>query len=214
MRLFWLLGVLAAIAFVVAVLLDLPSLRGASKPLPVLCMAGAVLMASPTSYRQLVAAGLVVSAVGDVLLEVDRFFAGLVAFAVVHVAYIAAYLTDNREVQLARAVPPFLFGAMVVVLVGPDLGAMLGPVIVYAAIISTMLWRAWARLIPGAPGPLERSRWYALAGAASFVLSDTLVAFHQFGGAPEAILLPLMLLYWGGQLGIAASALVEAPAPA
>jgi uncharacterized membrane protein YhhN len=63
-----------------------------------------------------------------------------------------------------------------------------------------MMWRAAARWgdHPGATA--------ALAGAVLFGLSDTLIAIDRFRvplpGAPYAII----LLYWAGQAGIAASA--------
>jgi uncharacterized membrane protein YhhN len=83
------------------------------------------------------------------------------------------------------------------------------PVVVYMLAIGGMMWRAAARWgdHPGAAA--------AVIGAVLFGLSDTLIAIDRFRaplrGAPFAII----LLYWAGQAGIAASALPEGdPRPA
>ncbi|MFW6067777.1 MAG: lysoplasmalogenase [Myxococcota bacterium] len=207
MRLAWVLGLLAAVGFFVGFVLDLPLLRVASKPLPVLCMAGVVFAAPRSRYTDLIGIGLVLSALGDLLLEVDRFLLGLVAFLAGHLLYIAAYVSDSRALRPGRAVPAFLFGVAVVGFLWGGLGDMRVPVAVYTLVICTMLWRAAARLEPGTPG--QRDRVYALAGAIAFALSDSLVALRQFGSPPEAIRWAIMLLYWSGQLGIAASGVVR-----
>lgn len=211
MRILWILGVLAVVGYFVAVPFDLPSLAGATRPLPALCMAGVVLMASPSRYKQLVAAGLVVSAGGDLLIEAGWFVAGMGGVAVASLLYIGAYVTDVRSLEAVRAVPPAVLALVVVVFLAPMVGPMLLPVALYALVLAALLWRAWARLAGGEPEVMERSRWYALAGAASFVASSMLVALAQFGDLPQAVVYPTLLLYWGGQLGIAASATVLSP---
>lgn len=207
MRFAWILGVIAALAFFAGLAFDWPLMRAAAKPIPALCMAWAALSMDRTRYGQLIGAGLVLSALGDLLLEVDRFLFGLGAFLLGHVLYVAAYLTDSKELRPLRAVPAFLFGAGVIAFLGDGLGDMLVPVIVYTLVICTMLWRAAAR-VEGADAS-QRDRMYALAGAIAFALSDTLVALRQFGTPPDAIRWAIMILYWGGQLGIAASAVTH-----
>ena len=64
-----------------------------------------------------------------------------------------------------------------------------------------MMWRAAARVRPG-----ERAGWMALAGALSFGLSDTLLALHRFRAPVPGAWYLVILTYWAGQLGIAASA--------
>ena len=82
------------------------------------------------------------------------------------------------------------------------LGDLLIPVIVYALTISAMLWRALARLGTDVPA---RSACLAAAGALAFVVSDSLIGIDRFvikfGAAPYLIILS----YWLGQWGIAAS---------
>jgi uncharacterized membrane protein YhhN len=81
------------------------------------------------------------------------------------------------------------------------------PVLVYAVVICTMMWRAAVTV--GTPGG-----WAALCGAVLFAASDTLIALHRFHtsiGDARALILPL---YWAGQLLIAASARRAVPAAA
>jgi uncharacterized membrane protein YhhN len=68
-----------------------------------------------------------------------------------------------------------------------------------------MMWRAAARWgdHPGATA--------ALLGAILFGLSDTLIAIDRFRAPiPGAPAFAIIVLYWAGQAGIAASALVAA----
>ena len=65
-----------------------------------------------------------------------------------------------------------------------------------------MLWRAAARV--GGPGP--RAAALGLAGALFFAASDTLIALDRFRGHIPGAGHPIIVLYWLGQLGIAASA--------
>jgi alkenylglycerophosphocholine/alkenylglycerophosphoethanolamine hydrolase len=86
----------------------------------------------------------------------------------------------------------------------PGLGDMRPAVVAYVIAISAMVWRAAARVgHTGAPRPGE---WAGLAGAVLFALSDTLIAFDRFHAAVPGAATVIILLYWLGQLGIAASA--------
>ena len=67
-----------------------------------------------------------------------------------------------------------------------------------------MMWRAGALGLDGSV-PV-RVRAVALAGAMLFGLSDTLIAFGKWDGPIHPGGIWVMLLYWLGQLGIAASA--------
>ena len=67
-----------------------------------------------------------------------------------------------------------------------------------------MVWRAAARVgHSGAPRPGE---WAGLGGAILFALSDTLIALDRFHAPLAGVRVPIILLYWAGQLGIARSA--------
>lgn len=94
-------------------------------------------------------------------------------------------------------------GTMFAILASANLGPLLIPVACYALAISAMLWRALARL--GQEGLNTSSTRLAAAGAALFVLSDSLIGINRFVAPFDAAPLAIMLSYWLGQWAIAAS---------
>jgi alkenylglycerophosphocholine hydrolase len=151
-----------------------------------------------TTAAWLVVAGLVMSLVADVVIE-SSFLAGLAIFLLAHVAYVAAFVARTSEPRLALALPFVLWGVIVLARLWPGLGPMRGPVIVYAALICAMMWRAAATV--GLPGG-----WTALAGALLFAASDTLLALDRFHRPLPHARVWVMGLYWSGQFLIALSA--------
>ncbi len=122
-------------------------------------------------FAQLVFAGLLLSALGDVLLlfgSSRAFLAGLVAFLLAHLAYLGAF------VQVAS---PGLWALLLVLAMGygwlrwlwPYLGGWKAPVLAYGVVISLMLWVGL-----GVPRPEVR------LGALLFYLSDLFVARQRF----------------------------------
>jgi len=95
-------------------------------------------------------------------------------------------------------------GAMFAILASSGLGELLIPVACYATAICLMLWRALARI--GHPHLQPRSTWLAAGGAALFVLSDSLIGIDRFVASFDAAPYAIILTYWLGQWGIAASA--------
>jgi alkenylglycerophosphocholine/alkenylglycerophosphoethanolamine hydrolase len=173
------------------------------KPLPVLCLVWWVLGAPKSTYRNRLAVGLVLSAAGDVLIEWS-FVAGLAAFLLAHIAYIAAFLADTKRPRLLRAVPIAAYGTGMTAFLWPGLGDMRPAVVAYVIAICSMVWRAAARV--GQSGVPRPGEWAGLSGAILFALSDTLIAFDRFHTPiPHARIL-IILLYWAGQVGIASSA--------
>jgi uncharacterized membrane protein YhhN len=195
-------GIATALLFFVGLGADLPALRLAAKPFPALALAGWVALRCPRAPGRLTAAGLLLSAFGDALLEADLFLPGLAAFLSAHVAYLAAFLSVDCRPALGRALPFLAWGLGAILLLRPGFGAMAVPVAVYVAVISAMLWRASAQV--GSPGGSTLAGALALAGAVSFGASDTLIAFDRFLAPLPGVSWPVMILYWLGQSGIAA----------
>jgi uncharacterized membrane protein YhhN len=198
-------AVVAAVLYLAGLATHQPDLCLVTKPVPALALAALVVSRRRDAYGAALAAGLMLSAGGDLLLEMPgRFVAGLAAFLCAHVAYTAAFLRDERRLRAERAVPFAVWLLAAFAWIRPGLGDMTVPVVVYMLAIGTMMWRAAARWDehPGARA--------AVIGAVLFGLSDTLIAIDRFRapipGAPYAII----LLYWAGQAGIAASALPAA----
>jgi uncharacterized membrane protein YhhN len=160
-----------------------------------------------------VCVGLLLSALGDVLLEASPglFLAGLLAFLGAHVAYTAGFVRETSRASVSRAVPFALWGALGYLAMRAGLGALQVPVVVYLTAICVMMWRAAATV--GHEGPARRHEWLALAGAVLFAASDTLIGLDRFRAPLPGARVPIILLYWLGQLGIAAST-VRRPASA
>lgn len=157
--------------------------------------------------------GLGFSLVGDVLLmlpERQRFFLpGLGAFVMAHLCYI---------VGLNRTLPPaqtWGFAALMAFIgvwyyrrlarglqrQGQD--SLRLPVALYAVILGAMAVSAWATLFR--PEWTALRRGFAVAGATLFVLSDSLLGWERFIGAPPGSRVWVMITYHLGQWGLAAS---------
>ncbi|SOD02192.1 Uncharacterized membrane protein YhhN [bacterium JGI 053] len=141
-------------------------------------------------YRPLIVGGLLFSLVGDVLLMLprDRFVAGLVAFLVAHLLYIAAFTFDGVRATWWIVVPLAACAVALLRILLPHVGARLRlPVIVYAVALLAMAWAAAERGAAGVPGGA-----FAAAGAVLFVASDSALAINrfarQFRGADAVVL--------------------------
>lgn len=198
-------GLLSAAVYLTAVLADAATLRLYSKAIPVLLLA-VWLLPERTRDARLVSAGLVLSALGDFLLEASPrlFTAGLTAFLLGHVAYAVAFVGRTRRAALTFLAPILIAAAGFFLWLLPRLGNMTFPVLAYVAVISVMVWRAAAQIAD--PHIERRTAWFAALGAISFFCSDMLVAYNSFVAPILALKILLMLLYWAGQCGIAASA--------
>ena len=201
-----LIAVVAAAGYVVGLGRDWAGFRLVTKPVPVLCLLALVLsQAARSRYARLIAAGLALSALGDVLLEFPGLFvAGLGAFLCAHVSYTAAFLTGSNPLRPLRALPILAWLGVVYTRLAPGLGDMRVPVMLYVLAIGIMMWRAAARV--GHDGPPQRAELSALAGAVLFGLSDTLIGLDRFHAPIAGVRYPIGLLYWAGQTGIALSA--------
>ncbi len=182
---------------------------GVLKAAPILLLAAMVLgTATPVDpgYARLVAAGLVLSAVGDVcLLWPHRFVHGLASFLAAHVVYIVAFAPGGGDAALGWAVVLGVFALVYVRMLWPHLRVQLrGPVAAYVTVIVTMAWMAARRA--AAPGTPEPSGELALLGALSFVCSDAILARDRFARRFRGAHGWVMLTYYAAQTLIALSA--------
>jgi uncharacterized membrane protein YhhN len=183
--LFW----LSVLVNVSGALIPLPLLQYTTKPLLMPLLAAALIANGNISHnnRRLLLAALLFSWAGDVLLMLEYksagyFIAGLAGFLCAHIMYIFYFLKVKRVQRSLLKKMPLLVVAVLaytfalVALLYPGLGAMRMPVLVYAAVIATMLLcclHTYAQL------PAAAAKWM-LAGAAFFVLSDSLLAINKF----------------------------------
>jgi len=180
------------------------------KPLTTfIVLLGAAFLVQPGAqpYRALVVAGLACSLAGDVLLMLprDRFAAGLGAFLLAQLAYLAAFSVGGPP---AGAVPaallPFAAAAGgVVAAVWRALGRLRIPVAGYAVALAAMGWRAAAR--GWAPGVGRASFLLALAGACLLLTSDALLAVRRFRHPSRLAHAVELGVYWTAQVMIALS---------
>jgi len=203
------IGVIAAAIFISGQMLDIFWLRMVAKPIPVLMMAlYLLLLPGKRSFQWLVIVGLLFGLTGDILLEysADTFLFGLIAFLLGHIFYIIAFLSDSRRPGLGYAVFAYLYGVAIYGLLyqAGNLGEMALPVMIYILVITTMVWRAAARL--GAPAANPKSVKAGLWGALLFLISDSLLAISLFVTHFPMSGVIVILTYWLGQLGITLAA--------
>jgi uncharacterized membrane protein YhhN len=131
--------------------------------------------------------GLFFSWLGDLFLLLDSkvpifFIVGLGSFLITHIFYILYFLSiENSSPSLLKKQPLLIvltlcYGSALVVLLFPYLGDLKIPVILYAAVICTMLLCS-LHISRKLPAP---SNSYFVAGALLFVLSDSLLAINKF----------------------------------
>ena len=172
--------VLALLGLLVAEGAAREDLRARTKPVASIAfviIAIAFARGDATGIWWCIAAGLVLGAIGDVLLmyaSERAFLAGLVAFLGGHVAYVAAFarvipIAHWPDAPLVRIVPPIVAALIALAWLWRHLGSMRVPVIAYVAVITTMVI-----------GALVVDRAITTAGALLFFASDLSVARDRF----------------------------------
>ncbi len=197
---FWLVFGLPAIGYVSLPGWSSPAVGALLKPLPVLLAAGWVLRQVPNQTGRWVGSGLLWSSAGDIALALgDRcFLAGLAAFFVAHLCYMAGLLPS---VRISRS---GFFRVAGVVIYGVGVGLVIGratqwspPVFAYTLVLTTM----------GITAALRDADRQVYGGALLFIVSDSLLAMNRFlSPFPEAHQW-VMLTYYAAQ-GLIASGIV------
>ena len=160
--------------------------------------------ATDSAYGRLILAGLVLSWCGDLLLvgtSREAFLAGLAAFLLAHVAYIAAFVRHgvDRAWAVSAAVPVAVIAITVWAWLAPHTPAALSvPVRAYVAVISVMVIFAIATRGRGGSGLI-------LAGAVLFFLSDLSVAALRLVQTPHPTYVAGLPLYYAAQVCFALS---------
>ncbi|WP_158269289.1 lysoplasmalogenase [Saccharospirillum sp. MSK14-1] len=135
---------------------------------------------------------LAISAVGDVLLAFDLFELGLAAFLVAQLCYAALFARqfEWRADRLAPALMLLLWCAALLLLIVPVLGNLKLPVFAYLLAIVCMGLSALFN---------RQSLWPGVAGAACFIVSDSLIALEMFTVALPAHGWAIMVTYYLAQ---------------
>lgn len=162
------------------------------------------------STKKILLTALTFSWIGDViLLFADRgeiyFILGLVAFLLSHIFYIVLF---NKQTISKTISNKLSFGAgigliviyfsMMITTLGPKLGSLTVPVVIYAIVISTMLYFALKGSFQWEAIPNHS----VLIGAVLFISSDSILAFNKFYEPIPAASLLIMVTYLLAQYGI------------
>lgn len=156
-------------------------------------------------YGKIILLGLALSWCGDMFLIGQSralFLAGLAAFLLAHLAYVAAFLVHgiSRRWLYFALLPIALVAALVFNWLSPHVPADLAlPVRAYTVVISAMVVLAFAT--QGAQGSL-----LIVVGALLFYFSDLSVAAQRLLQTDMATYVWGLPFYYGGQLCLALSA--------
>ncbi len=165
-----------------------------TKALPVLILAFHLPIRSKFSKKILM--GLIFSAIGDFLLQINEsklFIFGLTAFLIAHIFYIIAFVEREKKLDLASLPFFVMIGAAELYFLYPNLGEAKIPVLLYMTTILVMLWRAFVQRKAG------KYAIYAFIGAALFVISDSVIAFDKFYHHDRFSFWIIMITYWLAQ---------------
>ncbi len=187
----WLFILLAIVTVIdlYAVVSGPSTLRYVTKPLlmPILIAAFVMGHNRKNVFSRLIIFGLLFSWLGDIFLMLEGkdgiyFILGLSCFLTTHILYISYFLKIKPEGKSSfQQYPIFLavivlYGFGLLYLLWAGLGELKIPVTLYAVIICTMLslslWQ-YKRIN-------SQTAMLFIAGAAFFVLSDSLLAIHKF----------------------------------
>ena len=181
----------------IAVLRDWGRVEEVAKPLVMLLLLVVTLESLDGAQRTAVAAAVVFGLLGDVALlnRIDAFIAGLGAFLVGHLLYVAGFAIEGL-----KPVPTAIGVVAAVVLVGalgrPIIAAVRHtplhiPVAVYVVVIAAMVATS-----------IGTTRWVAAAGGVMFALSDALLGNDRFVTPRTDRRIVVMVLYHLGQFAI------------
>lgn len=178
-----------------------------SKPLTLVALVVVAVALTPAhpAVRAWFVAGLVLSLAGDVFLLGGRrwFVPGLAAFLVGHLAYVAGFIAAPAWRWWAVAVAvvvvaslAFTIGRRIVAGATAASATLRWPVTAYLGVISAMVMCAAAA-----------GNGWAVAGAAAFLVSDTVLGWREFVEERPWMPLAVMVSYHLAQAGLVASLL-------
>lgn len=185
------------------------------KPILLPILMGAVIVSESFPTKKILLTALTFSWIGDIiLLFADKgelyFIFGLVAFLISHLVYIALFskqqntrINNNKAVFWIGILAILAYFVFMINTLFPKLGPLKIPVLVYAIVITTMLFFAFKGSLKWAI-PANN---YILIGAIIFVSSDSILAFNKFYAPIEHASFYIMATYCLAQYLIVAGIL-------
>ncbi|EGU47792.1 hypothetical protein VII00023_20402 [Vibrio ichthyoenteri ATCC 700023] len=179
-----------------------------SKPLPVVLLTFLVVTNPSDSqyYNQIIACGLILSVIGDVLLMSprDRFRAGLWCFFAVQVCY--GYAFSLIIPHYSGVILPIILstiGLVVFLLLLPNMQSERWHVACY---VSAILFMAWNAIEAWQSSPVHTAVLAGI-GAIIFIMSDLVLAIDRFRASSDYSRHVVMFTYYTAQSLIALSAI-------
>ncbi len=164
------------------------------KIIPIALLLQLTLTRTQGKVRTLLGLGLVLSAIGDILLALDGLFVqGLAAFLLAQITYTVLFLTQCRW-QISRlpwAAFIVVYALICTLFIVPEAGDMRVPVTAYMIAISLMAISAGFRN--------DRQFLWVAVGALIFMVSDTLIAVSRFVTPFEYSGIAVMTTYYTAQ---------------
>jgi uncharacterized membrane protein YhhN len=154
-------------------------------------------------YGFLVLGGLCCGLLGDVLLMLpgNRLRPGLTAFLAGHILYIVAFAWATRTLSTPWLGGLAVWGAMVFLVLRPDLGRQVLPVAAYVAVSVAMAWLAVCRHLTIQDAKSLR----VLVGGLLFLFSDSVNGIKRFRRPFRAAEVFVLTPYFAAQLLFALS---------
>ncbi len=181
---FWLLALLDVTALISGFYILHFAVKPLLIPVLILCL---FFTDSPVTGKNLLTAGLIFSWMGDIFLLFENkhalfFIFGLVSFLTTHIFYIFYFLRiKSSGISILKKQPLVIvlvlaYGVTLVWLLFPYLNDLKLPVIVYAAVICSMLLSSLHIVLK----VNKKAAGYYMSGATAFVVSDSLLAINKF----------------------------------
>ena len=156
---------------------------------------------SMNGFHMKILAALIFSWGGDVLLQCTSFnenffLIGLVSFLIAQALYLIAFFSTAGPNKILGSkawliIPVAAFGFGIMYLLWDELGDMRIPVVIYTAVILTMLTAAINRM-----GKVNRLSFIlVLLGAILFITSDSLIAINKFKYSFDLARIAIMSTY-------------------
>jgi uncharacterized membrane protein YhhN len=205
---FLFLFVAVSTAELLSMIVGWPMVHSVTKPLIMLSLTGYYwINAERRSLTFMLA--LLFCWLGDVLLMFEStaalfFIFGLVSFLIGHLLYMISYRQlrgDDTSHELLWtqkirfSIPIVLVGTGLITVLFPTLGVLKIPVLLYSMVLVGMVMTALFRY--GRTSSL--SFWMVFAGAAFFMISDSLLAINKFYAPLPSAGFLIMLTYIGAQ---------------
>lgn len=175
-----------------------------SKPLTTVLVIGLALVSgAPTGQVSIAVIALALCLAGDVFLMaiIDKFVLGLASFLLGHLVFIALFVRYGLESKEMAGVALILAALLVatigrVIVQGAEYAdrALKRPVLAYLVVITATAVFGWSTAMP-----------WVIAGTTLFVISDSILGWHQFVGQKRWTSPAIMITYHGAIISLALS---------